>query len=400
MVICPQCNIEHDAAEEYCRKCGKFLLTVEEPTPGEEKEKVNLICPKCRVLYIKGNYCRKCGFLLMQRVPSQKMDLQPLEKKLVKRWSKEWSRLLREEKELESCMSKLETQRDSISSDVLNPIFVHYKDRLKSLSPLHQEIETELESARKRASEEIDSLEKELKPLQKRLEEFQSLHRLGAITKLDFLREKKELRKEIKTREGSLKEHQQILSLLPGKEGGRRVFPRIEGNLFRPLGLLMAGIILLLMVGGGYFFWQRHALSSIPVSKKIIPTPPPTPPRHQTPPDDYDADKIRVLFENIKQANLKKNIDLFMSCYSRDFSDREGKRLDALETWGLFNYHDLSYHLKTQDISGDTANVRLEWLIRISKKAGGKVEDKKTLMEVKLKREDGGWKIREIKPVS
>jgi ketosteroid isomerase-like protein len=89
-----------------------------------------------------------------------------------------------------------------------------------------------------------------------------------------------------------------------------------------------------------------------------------------------------------------------MSCYSRDFSDREGKRLDALETWGFFNYQDLSYHLKTQVISGNTANVRLEWLIRISKKVGGKVEDKKSLMEVTLKREDGGWKIKEIKPVS
>jgi ketosteroid isomerase-like protein len=400
MVICPQCNIEHNAAEEYCRKCGKFLLTVEEPIPEEEEKKVNLICPKCRVLYKKGNYCRKCGSLLMNGMPSQETDLQPLEKKLVKRWSKEWCRLLSEEKELESCMSKLEAQRNSISSDVLNPIFIHYKDRLKSLSPLHQEIETELESAKKKASDEIDFLGKELKPLQKRFGEFQSLYKLGAITKPDFLREKKELRKEIKSRERSLKKHQQILSLLPAKGGGRRIFPRIGGNLFQPLGLVIAGVILLLMLGGGYFFWQRHALSNMPVSKETVPNPPPSPTRYQKALEDRDAEKIRTLFENIRQANLQKNIDLFMSCYSRDFSDREGKRLDALETWGFFNYHDLSYHLKTQVISGDTANVRLEWLIRISKKAGGKIEDKKTLMEVNLKREDGGWKIKEIKPVS
>ena len=49
MVICPQCNIEHEPGEEFCRKCGKFLLIVEEPTPGEEKNKVKLVCPKCRV---------------------------------------------------------------------------------------------------------------------------------------------------------------------------------------------------------------------------------------------------------------------------------------------------------------------------------------------------------------
>ncbi len=402
MVICPQCNIEHEPGEEFCRKCGKFLLTVEEPTPGEEKNKVKLVCPKCRVLYKKGNYCRKCGSLLMQGLPYQETDIQPLEKKSVKRWSKEWLRLLKEEKELEFCMSKLEVQRDRVSSDVLNPIFVRYKDRLESLSPLHQEIETELESIRKRASEEIDFLRKELKPIRKRLEEFQSLYKSGALTIPDFLREKKELRKEIKSRERSLKKQQQILSLLPGKMGGSLVSPGLSGNLLRPFTLLTASVIILLMIIGGYFLWQRHSPSTLPISKGMVnpPSPPHLPKNPQTAKEDQDAEKIRTLFENIKQANLKKNIDLFMSCYSRDFSDREGKRLDALETWGFFDYHDLSYHLKTQVISGDTANVRLEWLIRISKKAGGKVEDKKTLMEVTVKKENGGWKIKEIKPLS
>jgi ketosteroid isomerase-like protein len=89
-----------------------------------------------------------------------------------------------------------------------------------------------------------------------------------------------------------------------------------------------------------------------------------------------------------------------MSCYSREFKGREGKRQDALETWGFFNYLDLSYDLKEQTISGDIANVRLEWLIRISKKAGGQPENRRTLLDVTLKREDGRWKIKEIKPVS
>ena len=229
MVICPQCNIEHGEGEEFCRKCGSFLLAVEDLTPEEGKTRVKLICPKCQVLYKKGNYCRKCGSLLMQGIPSQETDLQPLEKKSVKKWSKEWLRLLKEEKELESCMSKLEGQRDSVSSDVLNPIFVLYKDRLESLSPLHQEIETELESIRKRASEEIDFLEKELKPIQKRLEEFQSLYKLGAVTKPDFIREKKELRKEIKSREKFKKLSANPLSLAR-QDGRKSLFPRIHSE--------------------------------------------------------------------------------------------------------------------------------------------------------------------------
>jgi ketosteroid isomerase-like protein len=338
----------------------------------------------------------------MRGIPFQETDAQPLEKKSVKRWSKEWLRLLEEEKELESCMSKLEAQRDRVSSNVLNPIFIRYKDRLESLSPLHQEIETELESVRKRASEEIDFLEKELRPIQKRLEEFQSLYKLGAITQTDFAREKKALKKEIKSRERSLKKNQHILSLLPGKTGGNLDSPGSSGNLLRPFTLLTASAIILLIIAGGYFFWQKPSSSSEPTLKAAVSSPSPSPPpqRPSMVKENQEIEKIKSLFENIKQANLKKNINLFMSCYSRDFNDREGKRLDALETWGLYNYHDLSYDLKEQTISGDTANVRLDWMIQVSKKGGGKREGKRTLQDVTLKREDGSWKIKEVKTAS
>jgi Double zinc ribbon len=406
MVICPQCNLEHDQGEEFCEKCGKFLLSVEDPAPGEEKRKVKLICPKCQVLYTKGNYCRKCGSLLMQGTPSQKMDVYPLERKSVKRCSKEWRRLLKEERELESCMSNLNAQRDKISSDVLDPMFLRYKDRLESLSPLHQEIETELESVRKRASEEIDFVEKELKPVQKRLEEFQSLYGHGAVTRADFFREKKELKKEIKSREKDLRKHRQILSLLPGEMGGGSILlPGLTGGLLRPFVLFVTGIIILLMGVGGYFFWPRQSPLSTPVAKEIVaaPTPSSLPPPLHSPPsvtENQEVEKIRSLFENIKQANLKKNIDLFMSCFSRHFNGMQGKRLDTLKTWENFNYLDLSYDLKRQKISGDTADVRLEWLVRTSQKAGGPLQDGRTVLDVTLRREDGRWKIKEIKPVS
>jgi ketosteroid isomerase-like protein len=166
--------------------------------------------------------------------------------------------------------------------------------------------------------------------------------------------------------------------------------------------LLTASLIILLIIGGGYLLWQKSSPSMEPTSKAVVTSPAPPPSlQSPSPGTEYqEVEKIKSLFENIKQANLKKNIDLFMSCYSRDFSDREGKRLEVLETWGFYNYHDLSFDLKKQTIAGDTANVRLEWLIRISKKAGGQPEDRRTLMDVTLKREAGHWKIKEIKPVS
>jgi ketosteroid isomerase-like protein len=299
-------------------------------------------------------------------------------------------------------MSKLETQRDQISNDVLNSLFVRYKDQLESLSPLRQEVETELESIKKRALKEIDFLENELKPIHKRLEEFQSLHNFSAITKADFVREKKELRRKIRSRETSLRKHQQILSLLPDKMRGDIASSRSPGNFVQPSTAIAATLIVILVIAGSYFVWPRPSPNSTPTAKEMVvrPSPTPIPPKPNTATEESEAEKIRSLFENIRQANLKKNIDLFMSCYSRDFSDREGKRVDALETWGFFNYIDLSYDLKKQTISGDTAHVRLEWLIQIAKKTGGKQEERKTLLDATLRKEEGRWKIKEIKTVS
>jgi ketosteroid isomerase-like protein len=401
MVICPQCNIEHEEGEEFCRKCGKFLLTVEEPLSEDQNAEVKFTCPRCQLSYAKGNYCKKCGSLLMRGTPPQEMDVQPLEKNLIKKRSKEWLRMSREEKELKTCMVKLETQQEKISNDVFHPVFIRYKNQLESLLPLHQEIETELKSIRKRTMEEIDFLEKELKPIQKRFEEFQSLYKTGAITKADFIREKKEMRKEIKSRERSLKKTRHILSLLPSKMGGSMTASGFRENLFRPFTATALIVMVILIGAGGYFLIQGYSHQVSSTNFKETPLPPlPSPPRAHTSAEAQEVEKIRSLFESIRMANLQKDIDLFMSCFSRDFKGRDGKRLDALKMWENYNYLNLSYELKNKSISGDTSYIQLEWLVKTSQKRNGKIQEDKTLLEVTLKREDGLWKIKEIKSIS
>jgi ketosteroid isomerase-like protein len=109
--------------------------------------------------------------------------------------------------------------------------------------------------------------------------------------------------------------------------------------------------------------------------------------------------KIKDLLENIRQANLQKNIDLFISCYASNFKDREGKKKATLAYWKKFDYLDLSYDLKNPLISGDTAKVKVEWLIKISSKTGGQLQENKTLLDVTLTKEEGRWKIKEVKQV-
>ncbi len=116
--------------------------------------------------------------------------------------------------------------------------------------------------------------------------------------------------------------------------------------------------------------------------------------------DRVESREIAALFENIRQANLREDINLFMSCFSREFSGSEGKRKDTLRIWETFYYQDLSYELKKQTISGDTADVRLQWLVMASERLSGKPYIGTTVLDVTLKREDGYWRIKEIKPAS
>lgn len=120
----------------------------------------------------------------------------------------------------------------------------------------------------------------------------------------------------------------------------------------------------------------------------------------QTITENEEAKKIRSALEDFRRANLQKNIDLFMSCFSGDFDGTEQTRKDTLKMWEMFTYYDFSYDLKKQKIVGDAADVRLEWVSKTSDRASGKSRNGRTLLDVTLKREGDAWKIKEIKPAS
>jgi ketosteroid isomerase-like protein len=226
----------------------------------------------------------------------------------------------------------------------------------------------------------------------------------------------------------------------------RLIRPRKRKINYRRLSLEV-GSITIMVVAGGYFLWSIYSYmgikepgaktppskevsgpalsgSSIPtnttanvsipqetnrretehssvISKEKTEVVPPTPsnllPSDAVIEETLEIEKIKGLLENIRQANLQKNIDLFISCYATDFKDREGKKKATLAYWKKFDYLDLSYNLKNPSISSDTAKARVEWLIKISPKTGSQPQESKTILDVTLKKEEGGWKIKEVK---
>ena len=349
MLVCMKCNIEYEDGKEVCSSCGSPLVTKEKPVsnheeqnkPAEGKPNEKLICPSCKLLYEKMTVCIRCGSTLVKAIPSQQGKVpKPSYTAEVKK------------EELQAAPSP-EAKKE--------PLKPAYSPELKK--------------------EPIQVQTPEKRPLEKLPED------IG-----------KKANPPVKSKKKFLRLLFEVLSV----------------------SILVAVGIFFLWSMYSYFIAKRPGPST-PSSEEVAgpilrSTSPSTndtstvvesqekekkQPAQSSPTNESgEIEGIKDLLEKIRQANLQKNIDLFMSCYATDFKDREGKERATLESWGKFNYLDLSYDLKKHSISVDTAKARVEWLMRISPKIGGQPQESNTVLDVTLKREDGGWKIKETKLVN
>ena len=422
-MICQRCHAEYNEGKKFCRNCGGPLSATETPFPTDgsdsspvERVRIIRVCPRCHLPFEVGNYCRICGSFLKKEIVPQSTERIP-DKGLIKSLSFEWLSLMKKKSEFETCLGKLEEQRDGLSEDTFNLISQRYQVQVESLSSRLQEIKAELESFRTIVPEKISLLEDESSAIQKRIEEIRSLYQFGAITRTDYLTEKDWIKKERKSMEKRLREYQRTVPSLSIPLGERSLSPLKKKNLRQYRFSLIAGGMMILIFLGTYFLpwsgvgttfvptltdWAKNFKISHPQGSTRI-TQTKTSVQARLPRSMSEApedEKIKSLFGKIRQANLEKRIDLFMSCYSADFKDKNGKRLETLETWDNFDYLDLSYELKSLLVKTQTAQVRVEWRINISPKNEGTPQKTTSLLEVTLKKEDGHWKIGEIKPVS
>ena len=75
----------------------------------------------------------------------------------------------------------------------------------------------------------------------------------------------------------------------------------------------------------------------------------------------------------------------------------KSKKRSTLENWKNFNYLDLSYNVKNQILSGDTADIEVEWRIKISQDKDGQPQENRMVIDASLKKEDGTWRIKETR---
>jgi len=368
---------------------GRSILGDENMNKRKEAKAVEkLTCPICKMTYEFGKVCLKCGSTLETQIPSQnKEEFKPADITEVK------------EEFPQVAPSKKQSTEKPVRRMICPSCKILYEGGNSCIrcgsSLVAQTPSLEKEGPKISRAPEIKKEEPKISDISEvKKEELKS----ASMPKVD---------KEpppIQTPE------QRPMNRLPSDMIRRMTLPSESQKKFRHLSVELVSIIILIFVAGGYFLYstysyfimKRHkpdvlisneVVSSVPLTSSI-------PVTSKTPfTNIQDVENIKNLLENIRQANLKKNIDLFMSCYSATFKDREEKKRTTIETWKNFNYFNLSYDLKRHSISDNIAHARVEWLIRYFPKSGGQSQESKTVLDVTFEKEDSGWKIKEIKSV-
>jgi len=438
-LICPDCQIVYEFGSS-CIQCGSALVReitpreIEGPKLDQKKPSTNLICPTCKIIYERGDSCIKCGSALVPQIPPRK---------------KEEPRVVLQTK-VEEKPIPLQTIQEQIieppRKKLICPACKIIYERGNSCVRCGVELVTQLPSKDQEKPESLEMPEIHLEGLLLQNLEEPSFGDVEQAKKKGIeVSSASEVEVKGETLQTETSE-QQLTKRLTDDLERRLKLPRGRKRDYRRL-FLEAGSISIMLLAGGYFLWSVYsymtpkeprtkAQHSKEVDSPALPNPSPPanvtaavsipqgtdkketdpssviskekpleglpPASHFTPSDvvlaeTLEIEKIKGLLENIRQANLQKNIDLFISCYAMDFKDREGKKKATLAYWKKFDYLDLSYDVKDPSISVNTAKARVEWVIKISSKTGGRPQESKTILDVTLRKEEGTWKIKEVK---
>ena len=382
-----------------------------------------LICLNCNLVYESGTVCTKCGFaLLPQHRPEDKEEPGPVPAPEAKTASPEAG--LSRDQPMRKPVQKLICPNCKI-------LYERSNSCIRCGSPLVKED----------AYAPVEKAPEKVEPQLPHTPEFKTEVPPPLSTR-EVKREvpKKVSRPEVRSDRPPIQTpEERRLDRLPSDMATKKGLPRKGLQKYLRLSFEIGS--LLVMVGaGGYLVWSiyshymmKRPEQSAPVSKEatILPSgaPLPTIPTTQVPEpreakdnetgqsssaskevtvavpatskipsgEAQEIENIGNLLEKIRQANLQKDIALFMSCYSTAFKGREGKKKETLETWDNFNYLNLSYDLKKVEILANTAHAKIEWLVRFSPKAGGQPQESKTILDVNFQKEDSGWRIIEVK---
>ncbi len=378
MLFCKKCQVEHEEDKRFCPQCGSFLIRKEvflseaEETgkPEEDKPKEKFICPVCKIIYEKTKKCIRCGaevILLMPPHPNEPPG------------EVETSVTQEQPSPFVNTKNELDIPPEPLICPACKKEHLGGKSCMRCGTALvpHEVLQ-----------------EKAKAPSSPPLADKKGEKRLPPLTEIE-----KQLFQEESPdqppRKKSVQEQIQQGRLL---RKVKKDYPRMALN-WSGMGIICMAV--------GYLLWSTY-IHIVPSKSKLedvsnhkpsssVSTTSETSTYTEAIHEEEEKERVKDLLEKIRKANLEKDIHLFLFCYAKDYKDREGKKKSTLEMWENFNFLDLSFNLESFALMGNVARSRVDWFARFTPKGGSVPQQSQTSLEVVFKKEDGHWKIAEIK---
>ena len=116
--------------------------------------------------------------------------------------------------------------------------------------------------------------------------------------------------------------------------------------------------------------------------------------------DPHLQPEVAKVFTNIREANLKKNIFLFMDTLSGSYPELDKKRQEVVKTWKKFDFSDMTFTIdKLEGIDSDKAMAEVKWILTRQNLATKDWRTEEFQYRVWLANELGQWKIKKIEQI-
>lgn len=131
------------------------------------------------------------------------------------------------------------------------------------------------------------------------------------------------------------------------------------------------------------------ALKSAAASKKAAPARPAAPS-----PEAPLKEQIAFLMSTIREAQVKKDLSLFMQAYASIFPNRDQKRRDVQKAWQDFDFTAMFFYLEDIKPQGpDAAQAKVVWDMQVRKRQTQEFITLTQTYRVNLVKEQGRWRI-------
>lgn len=111
--------------------------------------------------------------------------------------------------------------------------------------------------------------------------------------------------------------------------------------------------------------------------------------------------QLGELLNQIKVAQVKKDIGLFMGSFAEDSPNLEEKKQKTIKIWGNYDFLSLEFHMADlRRIDLNAATVRVTWRIEAKDKITNDHKKLTKIYEVTFNKKGDKWRVMNVKGIS